>query len=90
MMNAELREQFRLRILQLIDACGALGMRANTLTIQLNGAGFQVQQRDVDTEVTYLRDKEFLAEVAKAISPELKRWRVTAAGRDFLAEQGLA
>jgi DNA-binding PadR family transcriptional regulator len=43
----------------------------------------------VRLEVDYLADKGLVAAEAKVISPEVKRYRTTAAGRDFLAEAGL-
>jgi len=39
----------------------------------------------VQAELDYLADKGFIVEVAKPISPELRAWRITAAGRDQLA-----
>jgi hypothetical protein len=35
----------------------------------------------------YLVDKSLLTAVTKTISPENPAWRITAAGRDFLALQ---
>lgn len=89
-MTAELRELFRLKVLQLIEACGSTGIRANSLGIQLAAAGYTVKAEEISNAVTYLSDAGFITEVAQAISPELKRWRIVKAGWDFLAQQGLA
>lgn len=53
--------------------------------------GFEGASReDVAKEIAYLEDKGLLALHEKTVSPENRRWRVTAAGRDWLAGEGLA
>jgi hypothetical protein len=39
----------------------------------------------VAVELQYLADKGMVATVNKSISPENLCWRITAAGRDFIA-----
>ena len=40
------------------------------------------------TELRYLTDKGFVETPPKTISPEIQTWRITAAGRDWLAQHG--
>ena len=40
---------------------------------------------EVEAELQYLADKELIAAVNKTLSPEVFVWRITAAGRDFMA-----
>jgi hypothetical protein len=42
---------------------------------------------EVEAELLYLEDKGMVARSPKIISPELRAWRITAAGRDYLAER---
>lgn len=89
-MSPALREQFRLKLLQLVEATGAVGMRVPAIDTHLAAHGYDHTEAQLVAEIAYLADKGLLAQVDKILSPELKRWRITAAGRDFLAEQGLA
>jgi hypothetical protein len=58
------------------------------------GAVFEIRrhsrgrQRFGADEAQYLEEKGLLKEANKVISPENKQWFTSAAGRDFLAEQG--
>jgi hypothetical protein len=88
-MTPALREQFRLKLLQLVDTAGAVGMRAAAIDTHLAAHGYEHSEYEMKAEIAYLTDKGLVAQVDKVLSPENKRWRVTAAGRDFLAEQGL-
>jgi hypothetical protein len=47
---------------------------------------FRPTREQVVAELTYLVDKGLVAEVPRVISPENSCWRITAAGRDFLAQ----
>lgn len=88
-MNATEREQLRLSLLRFLDEnptrfgfqLGYLHQRART-----EGRP-KLSDADVDAELLYLEDKKFIEDVHKQISPELRAWRITAAGRDFLAVQ---
>lgn len=91
MMTPEKRERVRMAVLlgaELAKPYG-VGLAAMGVATRLHGFG----KLDADVllaEVDYLADKGFLEETAKAISPENKLWRISAAGRDFLAQEGLA
>jgi hypothetical protein len=89
-MTPAIREQFRLKLLQLVDTAGSVGMRVPAIDTHLAAHGYDHTEGELVAEIAYLADKVLLVQVDKILSPELKRWRITAAGRDFLAEQGLA
>lgn len=89
-MNPHQIEQFRICLLQQLRQVG--GDSSLPLPTLVNGvrmAGFEVGDDQVRAGLAYLGDKGFAAPVAKPLSPENKRWRITAAGSDFLAEAGL-
>lgn len=66
-----------------------LGLGADTLRHRVISAGHQVAETEIVTELQYLADKGLVVLVPKALSPENRRWRLTAPGRDLLAELGL-
>lgn len=80
------REQVRLCILRYcLWPTGASLICAN-----LRAEGFRGVTRDqVDAEIEYLADpdKAFLRPSEKPISPEVRTYRTTATGRDYLAIQ---
>jgi hypothetical protein len=84
-LNASQREQLRLTILRLcLDP-----LRPGLLLAYLRSEGFaRLQAEQLDLEMTYLADKQLLTSANGPVSPELKHWRTTAAGRDCLAQQG--
>lgn len=87
-MNAQTREIVRTKLLLLLAAASELGLTDDMLHTQLRLAGLVVTTEEARTETVYLRDKGFVVGVNKDISPELRRTRITANGRDLLAEQG--
>lgn len=90
-MNAATRELLRQAMLQaLAPVPSGLGLSAAGLRIQVVAVGHAVSETEISAELQYLADKGLVAPVGKILSPELSRWRITAAGRDLLAELGLA
>jgi hypothetical protein len=89
-MTSNQREQIRLSLLRYCAAAGQFGL-ADTLLLQfLRSEGFRALTIALlRAEIIYLADKSFLIAVPKLISPENEAWRITAAGRDFLATQKL-
>jgi len=78
-----------LRIMLLLCAAKApLGLTLETAKVVLNSKGFRSSGEDIQAEITYLVDKGWMAELTKRLSPEIRSWRVTAEGRDFLAQEG--
>ena len=88
-MNAPTRELFRQNLIAQLAANG-VAMKPAALKIGAKTQGFEPTDDELDAELQYLADKKFVAPVDKAISPELKRWRITADGRDYAATEGLA
>lgn len=90
MNNAEL-ERFRICLLQQLREVGSdRDLPLGTIVLGAKLAAFASANDDtVRGELVYLLDKGLVTRVEKQLSPENKRWRISAAGRDFLAEQGL-
>ena len=86
-MNAPQREIVRLSLLRHLDAAtGATAGLGEALLRSLIGAeGSRVTEEQLKAELQYLEDKGFVRPAPKQISPELKLWQITAAGRDFFA-----
>lgn len=88
-LTSEQREQVRLSLLRY----GLGGFTAPLARQYLISEGFGPIPLDlVNAEIQYLADddKKFLRPESKAISPEVKKWKTTATGRDYLAEQGIS
>ena len=85
----EQREQLRLSLLRFMeDNASTRGMSAALLMQMSCSEGrSDLALNDVNFELRYLLDKKLIADVGKVISPELAAWRITAEGRDFLAQQ---
>jgi hypothetical protein len=49
----------------------------------------RLTEAEVESEMLYLTDKGLAEETTKILSPENQAWRITAAGRDFLATLGI-
>ena len=88
-MNAEQKEFFRGALLRVLDerAGERFGLSITAIQIFLGQFGFRFSKaEDVNAELQYLADKGFVANTNKVISPENRAWRITAEGRDFLAQ----
>ena len=85
-MNSIDREQIRLSILRYAEA--AANFYTPRIMLQcLRAEGFApIETSDVQKECDYLVEKGFIARVEKMISPENAAYRISAAGRDFLAQ----
>jgi len=86
-MTPESREFFRKAILSVLDTNGTkYGLALRAIRSFLEIYGFRnAPGDDILKEMEYLCDKGFAEGVGKQISPENTAWRITAAGRDFLA-----
>jgi hypothetical protein len=90
MKENEQREQVRLSVLRYCESADQFGLAASLLLQFLRNEGFRsLTPERFESEMLYLADKGFLVAVDKPISPENPAWRITAAGRDFLAERGV-
>lgn len=84
-MDSPLREQLRLNLLYQADAASALGLSTEAYLLGARTQGYLVSEADVIAALQYLADKGFVLPVPKAISPEIPKHRITAAGSDLLA-----
>jgi hypothetical protein len=82
------REQIRLSLLRYCEAANEFGLAEALLLQFIRSEGFRaLSSAQLRAEILYLADKSFLVAAPKLISPENAAWRITAAGRDFLAAQ---
>lgn len=89
-MTAKSRELFRQSLLMQLNQAAPYAVPAEILKVGAVSGGFAVTDQELAAELDYLADKQLIAATAKLISPENKRWKITAPGRDALAEAGLA
>jgi len=87
-MNPTDREQFRLALLRYLDEDGSLrfGLPSLRLHARARSEAFDVDLKATDLELDYLREKGLVTELPKTLSPENRAWKLTANGRDFLAQ----
>ena len=87
-MSPEKRELLRLALLRVLDANHTrYGLGLTALGhLGLSFGFFSATTAELERELHYLEDKGYVTAVFKVISPENRVWRITAAGRDFLAQ----
>lgn len=89
MSPAEL-QNLRVAVAQQLRSAGGYALPVEALSRGARLVGFPtITEAEIRAELVYLADKQLVAVDQKIVSPELKRWRLTAAGRDWLAEEGL-
>lgn len=87
-LTPQQREQIRLSVLRYGEAADQYGLAESLLLQFVRSEGHRRLSREqLEAELIYLRDKGLITLVPKEISPENAAWRITAAGRDFLALQ---
>lgn len=85
-MTATELEQVRLSLLRFLSLNRTpYGLPARALLQFLRAEGTRLEQPAVEAEMQYLVDKGLAVEVSKTLSPEIRVWRITAAGRDQVA-----
>lgn len=89
-MTPELREQFRQELIKQLAAIGPVGARAVQLKVGVKAAGFSPTDAETDAALDYLQGKGFVTVKDQSVSPEVKRWKITASGVDYAAQEGLA
>jgi hypothetical protein len=88
-MTAQQREQARLSLLRYCGSAADYGLAGPLLLQSLHNEGLRgLTAAEMRSELVYLADKGLVARLPKLISPENEAWRITAAGRDFLAGMG--
>lgn len=89
MTSAE-RELFRHKIVAYLAAAGAAGVKLPRLQVGLQVDGYSASNQELADELDYLAGKGLAVQMDKLLSPENPRWKITAAGRDYAATEGLA
>ena len=90
-MTATEREQVRLSLLRYCAAADRFGLHVAFLLQAIRNEGFRVVDlAELERELEYLVEKGLVAAAEKPISPDLRTFRATAAGRDYLAARGIA
>ena len=88
-LNAQQREQLRLSLLRFLNGNPNYGMPTAFLLQMARAEGRpKLDEESVTAELEYLAEKNLAARMPKKLSPENKSWKITADGRDFVAEQG--
>lgn len=86
---SESRELLLKALLLGLNAAGGAGMTIPSLrNVALMGGFDDAEHQEIGEEMGYLEDKGLVAKLDKVLSPEIKRWRITADGRDWLAQNG--
>lgn len=88
-MTPAAREILRQNLLQQLAAVAPHALPLAPLSVGARIGGFTVTGEVLLAELAYLVDKRLAAEAEKHVSPENKEWRITAEGRDYLAQHGL-
>ncbi|MBX3747321.1 MAG: hypothetical protein KF833_18585 [Verrucomicrobiae bacterium] len=89
MMTPEIRQQVRIGLLRYLEAAKPRALSGSLLHSFLRAEGMPVEPEGLRAELAYLADKGMAARSSSPMSPELAGWRITAAGRDWLAEEGI-
>lgn len=88
-MTAEDIELMQEKILQLCHAAGRFGVPDEKILRALNKTGYAIDETILDRHLRYLKGKAWIVEVEKQLRPDLRRWETTAAGDEYLMNQGL-
>lgn len=84
------RELLRNAILLQLESASPVTLARTTLRQGIHALGHEVEETALRKELHYLEDKELLSRTRSQVSRGLERYRLTAAGRDYLEEIGLA
>lgn len=88
-MNPAVRELFRQNLLRQLDAAAPVALPMPQLSVGALVRGFTPTDGELAADLQYLADKGLVVAADKTVSPENKRWRITAAGCDHVAENPL-
>lgn len=88
-MNSEQREMLRLSLLTIASPATHYGISLEVFRVYLRARGFNCTTDEILAELQYLVEKGFIELCAKPLSPENKLWKITAAGRDYMAVNSL-
>lgn len=88
-LNPQQREQLRLSLLRFLNDTPRFA-RPVALLLQMARAEGRpaLDAETVELEMEYLAGKKLVLESSKTLSPEVRSWKISVEGRDFLAQQG--
>lgn len=89
-MNDEQKELFRHSILLQLEAASPSSLPLVTLWQGIKARGFRVHSEEIEKDLGYLVGKGLVVETRGELSRGLARYELSAAGRDYLEERGLA
>ena len=88
-LTPEQREQLRLSLLRFLNDTPRFAQPVAFLLQRARAEGRNdLEAGEVETELEYLTAKKLAVESSKTLSPEIRSWKISADGRDFLAMQG--
>jgi hypothetical protein len=86
-MNPARREHVRLSALRYVAASARYGLGTDVILQFIRSEGLrEVAKEELEVELQYLAEKGLVTSERKLLSPEIPLWRITAAGRDHVAE----
>lgn len=93
-MTAEENEELQQKIVELCHAAGKFGVPEERLVRALENTtylpkGAADNRGILDRQLRYLKSKSWIEEARKDLRPDLRRWQSTAAGDEYLMQQGL-
>lgn len=88
-MTPEDIQMMQEKILLLCNAAGKFGVPDSRILRALNRNGYSIDQAELDKQLRYLKSKGWIEEVKKELRPDLRQWETTAAGDEYLMNQGL-
>lgn len=89
-MNPSQKQLLRHAILLQLESSCPASLPVTTILHGVTLAGHPVTELQLKKELLYLADKNLLSVHPQTLSPALLRYKLSASGRDYLEEQGLA
>lgn len=83
-------QEIREEILVQLEAVRPGSREASRIARLARSAGVDMSEDDCIREADYLAGKSLVERVRDEADPSVKRWKITPAGVDYLAEKGLA
>lgn len=84
--ESEIREE----ILVQLEAVRPGSREASRIARCARSAGVEMNEAECNREADYLAGKGLVERIRDEADPSVKRWKITPAGVDYLAEKGLA
>ena len=88
-MIPEQQELFAIALLRVLDANRTrFGLSVPALAHLVKPYGFTPDAQVTTNGLSYLEDKGLVTVINKTLHPEVRAWRLNAAGQDYLREHG--